>query len=133
MSTFYRDTVESILTSCITLWYESCTVTCRKKLQLTMTAAERIVFFLPPTRTSTSPASPEKPSESLVIPLIYSTSFFILLPSARRLKSLRATTNTLRESFVHQAVRMLSSFPALSFSTIPPRHTKLLTSTIALH
>ncbi|KAL2095629.1 hypothetical protein ACEWY4_007777 [Coilia grayii] len=31
MSNFYRGTIESILTSCITVWYGTCTVSCQKK------------------------------------------------------------------------------------------------------
>ncbi|XP_068173680.1 extracellular calcium-sensing receptor-like [Antennarius striatus] len=33
MLTFYRGTIESILTSCITVWYGTCSVSCRKTLQ----------------------------------------------------------------------------------------------------
>ncbi|KAK2902626.1 hypothetical protein Q8A73_012372 [Channa argus] len=33
MYTFYRGTMESILTSCITVWYGTCNASCRKTLQ----------------------------------------------------------------------------------------------------
>ncbi len=33
MCTFYRGTIESILTSCITVWYGACNASCRKSLQ----------------------------------------------------------------------------------------------------
>lgn len=42
-STFYRGTVESILTNCITVWYGSGTGSCWKKLQWVVRAAEMIV------------------------------------------------------------------------------------------
>ncbi len=40
-------------------------------------------------------------------------SFFSLLPSGRRLRSLQARTNRLKDSFIHQAVRKLNSLPSL--------------------
>ncbi len=43
MCTFYRGTIESILTSCITVWYGTCNVSCRKSLQRIVRAAEKIV------------------------------------------------------------------------------------------
>ena len=47
--TFYRGTIESILSSCITVWYGACTVSCRKTLQCIVRAAERIIgVSLPP-------------------------------------------------------------------------------------
>ncbi|XP_068198503.1 probable RNA-directed DNA polymerase from transposon BS isoform X2 [Antennarius striatus] len=42
MLTFYRGTIESILTSCITVWCGACTVSCRKTLQRIVRAAEKI-------------------------------------------------------------------------------------------
>ncbi|TKS65348.1 putative RNA-directed DNA polymerase from transposon BS [Collichthys lucidus] len=43
LKTFYRGTTESILTSCITVWYGSCTASCKKTLQRIVRAAERII------------------------------------------------------------------------------------------
>ncbi len=43
MCTFYRGTIESILTSCITVWYGACNASCRKSLQRIVRAAEKIV------------------------------------------------------------------------------------------
>ncbi len=48
MCTFYRGTIESILTSCITVWYGTCNVSCRKSLQRIVRAAEKIVGVLSP-------------------------------------------------------------------------------------
>ncbi len=53
-------------------------------------------------------------------------SFFSLLPSGRRLRSLQARTNRLKDSFIHQAVRKLNSL--LSLPPLPsftPRNTEL--------
>ncbi len=70
MCTFYRGTIESILTSCITVWYGACNASCRKSLQCIVRAAEKIVGVSPPppSRTSTAPVSPAKPSALQVIP-----------------------------------------------------------------
>ncbi|XP_078740066.1 interferon-induced very large GTPase 1-like [Lampetra fluviatilis] len=45
MHTFYRGTVESILTSCITVWYGTCTVSCRKTLQRITRSTEHELAF----------------------------------------------------------------------------------------
>lgn len=118
---FYRGTIESIMTSCITVWYGACTVSCRKTLQCTVKAAERIIGVSLPsmldiyhsrlTRKATRiTGDPTHPAHSL----------FRLLPSGRRLQSLRAKTSRLKDSFFHQAVRMLNSLHALP--PLPPVH-----------
>ncbi|KAI3374502.1 hypothetical protein L3Q82_006317 [Scortum barcoo] len=48
MTTFYRGTIESILTSCITVWGGSYTVHNRKALQRIVRTAERIIGVPPP-------------------------------------------------------------------------------------
>ncbi len=114
MCTFYRGTIESILTSCITVWYGACNASCRKTLQRIVRAAEKIVgvSLSPPSRTSTAPVSPAKPSALQVVPPTHpSYSFFSLLPSGRRLQSLQARTSILKDSFIHQTVRKLNSLP----------------------
>ncbi len=66
-------------------------------------------------------------------------NFFSLLPSGRRLRSLQAKTNRLKDSFIHQAVRKLNSLPSLSPSPLlphaplnsdPPHHHPPLTHTV---
>ncbi len=113
MCTFYRGTIESILTSCITVWYGACNASCRKSLQRIVRAAEKIVVSLsPPSRTSTTPVSPASPQHCRWShPPTH--NFFSLLPSGRRLRSLQARTNRLKDSFIHQAVRKLNSLPSL--------------------
>lgn len=39
----YRGNIESILTSCIIMWYSACSLSCRKSLQRTVRAAEKII------------------------------------------------------------------------------------------
>ncbi len=106
MCTFYRGTIESILTSCITVWYGACNASCRKTLQWIVRAAEKIVgVSLPSLQDIYSTRLPAKPSD----PTHPSHSFFSLLPSGRRLQSLQVRTSRLKDSFIHQAVRKLNS------------------------
>ncbi len=125
MCTFYRGTIESILTSCITVWYGACNASCRKSLQRIVRAAEKIVGVSLPslqdiysTRLTRKALSPTHPTHS----------FFSLLPSGRRLRSLQARTSRLKDSFIHQAVRKLNSLPSLPPFPILP-HTTLNSDT----
>ncbi|KAL0157257.1 hypothetical protein M9458_048503, partial [Cirrhinus mrigala] len=42
-TTFYRGTTESVLTSCITVWYGNCSAADRKTLQQTVNTAAKII------------------------------------------------------------------------------------------
>ncbi len=110
LTTFYWGTIESVLTSCITVWYGNCCAADRKTLQRTVNNAAKIIgaplpsildIFL--TRCSSKAKSivedPTHPSHSL----------FQLLPSGRRYRSIRARSARLLNSFLPQAVRALNS------------------------
>ncbi|KAI4876751.1 hypothetical protein NFI96_007079, partial [Prochilodus magdalenae] len=43
LTTFYRGTIKSILSSCITAWFENCTASDRKSLQRVVRTAEKII------------------------------------------------------------------------------------------
>ncbi len=43
LTTFYRGTIESVLTSCITVWYGNCSAADRKTLQQTVNTAAKII------------------------------------------------------------------------------------------
>ncbi|KAI5086511.1 gastrula zinc finger protein XlCGF28.1-like, partial [Silurus meridionalis] len=43
LSMFYRGTIKSILSSCITAWFGNCTVSDRKSLQRIVRTAEKII------------------------------------------------------------------------------------------
>ncbi|KAF7711397.1 hypothetical protein HF521_000408 [Silurus meridionalis] len=43
LTTFYRETIESILSSCITAWFGNCTVSDHKTLQRIVRTAEKII------------------------------------------------------------------------------------------
>uniref|UniRef100_A0A9J7ZE91 Alkylated DNA repair protein AlkB homologue 8 N-terminal domain-containing protein n=1 Tax=Cyprinus carpio carpio TaxID=630221 RepID=A0A9J7ZE91_CYPCA len=114
MYTFYRGTIESILTSCITVWYGACNASCRKTLQRIVRAAEKIIgVSLPSLQDIYGTRLTRKALCIAGDPTHPSHSFFSLLPSGRRLRSLQARTSRLKDSFIHQAVRKLNSLPNL--------------------
>ncbi len=127
MCTFYRGTIESILTSCITVWYGACNASCRKSLQRIVRAAEKIVgVSLPSLQDIYSTRLTRKALSIAGDPTHPTHSFFSLLPSGRRLRSLQARTSRLKDSFVHQAVRKLNSLPSLPpLPSFTPRNTEL--------
>ena len=108
--TFYRSTIESILTFCIAVWFSHCTEADRKRLQRVVRTAEKIIGCPLPslkdiyasrclrkavaiTRDSTHPAN----------------HLFDLLPSGRRYRSVRTRTSRLRDSFFPQAITALNT------------------------
>ncbi|KAL0146554.1 hypothetical protein M9458_058185 [Cirrhinus mrigala] len=114
MYTFYRGTIGSILTSCITVWFGACNASCQKTLQRIVRAAERIIGVpLPSLQDIYSTRLTKKALCIAADPSHPMQSFFSLLPSGRRLRSSQARTSRLKDSFFHQAVRKLNSLPAL--------------------
>ena len=114
MLSFYRGTIESVLTQCMTVWHGSCTASCRRSLQRTVRSAERIIGVTPPSiqelyntrivrRATQVMHDPTHPAHCLFRPL----------PSGRRLKVLPVRTKRLGNSTFHQAIRALNSLPAL--------------------
>ncbi len=91
-----------ILTSCITVWYGACNASCRKSLQRIVRAAEKIVdVSLPSLQDIYSTRLTRKALSIAGDPTHPSHSFFSLLPSGRRLRSLQARTSRLKDSFIH--------------------------------
>ncbi len=114
LTIFYRGTIESVLTSCITVWYGNCSAADLKALQRTVNTAAMIIgaplpsildIFL--TRCSSKATSivkdPTHPSHSL----------FQLLPSGRWYWSIRARSARLLNSFFPQAVSPQFQSPQL--------------------
>ncbi len=106
LTTFYRGTIESVLTSCITVWYGNCSAADRKTLQRTVNTGAKIIgapllsildIFLAQcsSKANSIVKDPTHPSHSL----------FQLLPSGRWYRSIRARSARLLNSLFHQAVR----------------------------
>ncbi|KAI4885125.1 hypothetical protein NFI96_011804 [Prochilodus magdalenae] len=115
---FYRCTIESILTNCISVWYGSCSASDRKALQRVVKTAQRITGTQLPTTESVYQKHCLSRARSIIKdPSHPNHEPFTLLPSGRRYRSLRSRTNRLRKSFFPEAATLLNSTPCLSLST----------------
>ncbi len=109
LTTFYRGTIESVLTSCITVWYGNCSAADRKTLQRTVNMAEKIIGAPLPSILDIFLAQCSSKTNSIVKdPTHPSHSLFQLLPSGRRYRSIRARSARLLNSFFPKAVRALN-------------------------
>uniref|UniRef100_A0A9J7YNX0 Reverse transcriptase domain-containing protein n=1 Tax=Cyprinus carpio carpio TaxID=630221 RepID=A0A9J7YNX0_CYPCA len=115
MYTFYRGTIESILTSCITVWYGACNTSCQKTLQRIVRAAEKTIgVSLPSLQEIYGTHLTRKALCIAGDPTHPPHSFFSLLPSGRTLQSLQARTSRLKDSFIHQACQEAELAPELA-------------------
>ncbi|KAK3507400.1 hypothetical protein QTP70_017468 [Hemibagrus guttatus] len=109
LTTFYRGTIESILSSCITAWFRNCTVSDCRTLQWIVRTAEKIIgFFLPSITNIYSTRCIRKANSIVDDPTHPSHTLFTLLPSGKRYCSIRAITTRLLNSFFPQAIRCLN-------------------------
>ncbi len=115
LTIFYRGTIESVLTSCITVWYGNCSAADRKTLQRTVNTAAKIIGAPLPSILDIFLARCSSKTNSIVKdPTHPSHSLFQLLPSGRQYRSIRARSARLLNSFFPQAVRALNpNHPAL--------------------
>ncbi len=118
LTTFYRGTIESVLTSCITDWYGNCSAADRKTLQ--WTAAKIIGAPFPSILDIFLARWTSKATSIVKDPTHPSHSLFQLLPSGKRFRSIRARSARLLYSFFRQAGRALNSNnPSLKPHTNP--------------
>ncbi|KAI2644267.1 hypothetical protein H4Q32_026219 [Labeo rohita] len=91
LTTFYRGTIERVLTSCIAVWYGNCSAADRKTLQRTVNTAAKIIGASLPSLLDTFLAGCSGKATSIVKePTHPSHHLFQLLPSGRRYRSIRA-------------------------------------------
>ncbi|KAL0189784.1 hypothetical protein M9458_016883, partial [Cirrhinus mrigala] len=110
LTTFYRGTIESVLTSCITVWYGNCSAADRKTLQRTVNTAAKIIGAPLPSILDIFLARCSSKASSIVKdPSHPSHNLFQLLPSGRRYRSIKARSVRFLNSFFPQAVRVLNS------------------------
>ncbi len=109
LRSFYTCTVESILTSCITAWFGNN----RKALQRVVRTARHIVGGELPSLQDIYTRRCIKKARRIIKDSSHpSHSLLSLLPSGRRLRSIRSCTSRLRDSVFPQAIRLMkSSFP----------------------
>ncbi len=107
---FYRCSVESILTYCICVWFSSCTAAEKKALQRIITTAQKIIGCpLPSMEELHSSRCLLKAQKILKDPSHPGHSLFELLPSGRRYRVLKTLTNRLRNSFYAKAISVLNT------------------------
>ncbi|KAK1802693.1 hypothetical protein P4O66_021191 [Electrophorus voltai] len=110
LTTFYRGTVESILSSCIITWFGNCTAFDRKTLQRIVRTAEKIIGVSLPSITNIYITRCIRKATNIVKdPTHPSHELFTLLPSGRRYRTIQSCTSRLCNSFFPEAIRLLNS------------------------
>ncbi|KAM9825158.1 uncharacterized protein ACBT44_005959 [Syngnathus typhle] len=115
MTTFYRGTIESVLSSCIAVWGGGCTDYNLKALQRIVNTAGKIIGASLPSLKDIYTSHLTRKATTIVSDVSDVShpahSLFELLPSGKRYRSLRSRTTRLSNSFILQAVRILNSPP----------------------
>ncbi len=107
---FYTCTVESILTGCITAWFGNSTAGNRRALQRVVRTACHIVGGeLPSLQDIYTRRCTRKARRIIKDSSHPSHRLLSLMPSGRRLRSIRSRTSRLRDSFFPQAIRLMNS------------------------
>ncbi|CAI5660864.1 unnamed protein product [Oreochromis niloticus] len=85
LTTFYRGTIESILSSCITAWFGNCAISDRKTLQRIVGTAEKIIGVSLPSIKDIYTTRCIRKATSIVADWTHpSHTLFTLLPSGKR-------------------------------------------------
>ncbi len=110
LKTFYSGAIESVLTQCISVWYNNATNQDCKALQRVVRLAERISgSALPSLQDIYLKRCRSRAAKILKDSTHPGNHLFCLLPSGRRFRSMMARTERLRKSFFPQAIRLLNS------------------------
>ena len=109
LTNFYRCTIESILSGCITAWYGNCSAQDRKRLQKVVCTAQTITKASLPALESIYTARCHRKATNITKDLSHpGRNLLQLLPSGRRYRSLNARTNRLRNSLFPTMIRLLN-------------------------
>ena len=107
---FYRCSIESILTYCIGVWFGSCTAVQKGKLQRVVSTAQKVIGCSLPSLEELYESRVLRRAENIMKDASHpGHSFFRKLPSGRRLQALGSRTNRLRNSFFPSAVRIMNA------------------------
>ncbi len=110
LRSFYTYTVESILTGCITAWFGNSTAGNRKALQRVERTARHIVRGELPSLQDIYTRRCIRKAQRIIKDSSHpSHRMLSLLPSGRRLRSIRSRTSRMRDSFFPQAIRLMNS------------------------
>ena len=108
---FYRCTIESILTNCISVWYGSCSVTDRKSLQRVVKTAQRITGSSLPTLEAIQHKRCLQRARSIVKDSSHPSHSLPSSPLGNATGALRSRTSRFRNSFFPGAVTLLNFAP----------------------
>ncbi|XP_072558692.1 uncharacterized protein [Paramormyrops kingsleyae] len=110
LTSFYRCTVESILTGSVASWYGSCTAQDKKALQRVVKTAQRITGSpLPAITDIYNTRCLRKTKSILKDPSHPALALFTFLPSGKRLRTIHSRTTRLRNSFYPSAIRLFNN------------------------
>ncbi len=129
LTTFYRGTIESMLTSCITVWYGNCSVADCKTLQHTVNKAEKIIGAPLPSILDIFLIQYSSKANSIVKePTHPSHSLFQLLPSGRRFRSIWEPWTQITLPLSETPYKPPTSWNMDHLKYPPPPHPNLTTS-----
>ena len=106
---FYRCTIESILTGCITAWYGNCSASNRKALQRVVRTAQYITMTkLPAIQDLYTRRYQMKALKTVKDSSHPSHRLFSMLPHGKRSQCAKSRSTRLQNSFYFQALRLLN-------------------------
>ncbi|KAL7831607.1 hypothetical protein AOLI_G00291550 [Acnodon oligacanthus] len=109
LTNFYRCTIVTILTGCITVWYSSCTACDPKALRGVVRTAEAIIGNRLPALQDIYQSRCLRKIRKIQSDSSHPAhGLFTILPSGWRFRSIQARTTWLMNSFYPQAVRLLN-------------------------
>ncbi len=107
---FYRSSIESLLTYCITVWYVSCTVAEKERLLRVVKAAQKIIGSPLPSLMDIYTSRYLNRARVIIKDSSHPGSdLFELLPSGRRYRCIKTRTNRFKNSFFPKAITTLNS------------------------
>ncbi|TWW63263.1 hypothetical protein D4764_03G0002710 [Takifugu flavidus] len=110
---FYRCSIESILTSCVTVWYGNCSASHWKALQKVVKTAQRIAGASLPSIEDIYRRRCHRRAKKISKDSCHPAhGLSTLMPSGRRYRSLWTKTTRFRNSFFPTAVSLLNSDPS---------------------
>ncbi|KAM8880951.1 uncharacterized protein ACB058_001251 [Synchiropus picturatus] len=102
---FYTAIIQSILTSSITVWYNSATSRDKSRLQRIVRSAEKVIgCSLPPLQDLYASRTQRRAGRIRADPSHPGHGLFVPLPSGRRLRSIQTRTSRHRNSFFPSAL-----------------------------
>ena len=107
---FYRATIESTLSYCITAWYAGCSAADKRALQRVINTAQKITGCSLLTLEDIASSRYLSRATAILTDNSHpSNHLFDLLPSGRRFRSHKTRTNRLRDSFFPRAITVLNN------------------------